>query len=216
MVRHFILLLLCFISYGTGIIANISTNTITLGPQTGYFTCVCGTLNISTAGVPCSQVEIYYSVQSTNSQPLNVYFMDTSEAQNFTFGVSHYYPELSCLQTAICTNGWFRIANPDKSLALFNPSFSQSLSVSFSIQTRSVSSSRLAAWVIAVIVISVVIAIVCGAVGLAFKCGWWCWRSATDPARSVQLDGPGVYPANLQMLTMDKHRSSISVLNDRS
>jgi hypothetical protein len=103
------------------------------------------------------------------------------------------------------------------------------MTVEINAQAREVSilKSRLANWAIAIIVVCVVLAMVCGAMGLAWRCGWWCWRGANPQMPRGQasqdkygnLDGRGVHPVGIQMLPVtpgtgvsENRRSSISVV----
>lgn len=174
----------------------------TIGPNGYVYYYVCGTSVASGSGRSCSQTQMTYSVEA--SQTANVYLMDLSHFQLYQrTQVVAYYPDYSGKNSYKLERDWFTLSDPDKVLVITNPNLVTPTVVISEVRTRKTTRSVLAGWAIAVIVISIVIAMVCGAVGLAFRCGWWCWRGATQPASQEKygnLDGRGVYPVNVQML----------------
>ncbi len=189
-----------------GQIQNLSMETldtnVTIGPGGAIYQYVCGTSTPSVSGRSCSQTQIYYSVQA--SETANVYLMDLSDFRLYQkTGLPIYYTAYSAKKIYSLTLDWFTLSNPDKVLVITNPNWVTPTVVISEVRIRKTTGSALAGWAIAVIVISIVIAMVCGAVGLAFRCSWWCWRGATQTATQEKygnLDGRGVYPVNVQML----------------
>ena len=202
--------------YSTTVVINAQTRdspgrgdqTILSPAGTGYtpgasvYYYICGTTVNSESGRSCADTQVYYTIQG--SQGVNIYWMDLSSFQSYQQGGPLiYYTQYSAKNVQIYTQDWFTASDPDKILLITNANTQSSTSVTMTGYTKGHTSSALAGWVIAVIVISIVIAMVCGAVGLAFRCGWWCWRGATQSATQDKygnLEGRGVYPVNVQML----------------
>ena len=201
-----VMLLLSLAGYSSG---TQTTPTISVGKSTSLVLCSSGGASVAQAS--CSGIELSYSVQAGRSNDYAyVYLMNSTNYQRFQAGVSYrsYPAPYSCEKSSSCNVEWFSAAIMDTSdlvLVVYNGNSLLSMTVEINAQARPVSilKSRIADWAIAVIVVCVVLAMVCGAMGLAWRCGWWCWRGATQPTSQEKygnLDGRGVYPVNVQML----------------
>lgn len=194
----------------------------TIGPDGYVYYYLCGTTVPSGSGRSCSQTEIYYSVEA--SETANVYLMDLSDFQLYQkTKVFRYYSAYSAKNIYALSLGWFTASDPDKVLLITNPNLVTPTVVITQVRTRATTSSALAWWIILIIVVSLVIAMVCGAVGLAFRCGWWCWRGVIQQPKNQasqekygNLEGRGVRPVDIQMLPVtpgaENRRSSVSVV----